>query len=217
MTNAYDKAYLEDAMNNMADMFDYVVNDCHMDKDPFFALFLSTNVADAFGRGTPRVVSGLSGAELAQEVFLRSNYPIKTPEPAVRISRSSDYWCGWILAFYQWSTGFTFEQISKQITLAEIEKMYPALHEAPEEKFLDVMVKRVSSHKEPTCLQIIRKTTKLTQQELSERAGVSLRSIQLYEQREKNINRAQARTVDKLAKTLGCRMEDLLEPELPTE
>lgn len=79
------------------------------------------------------------------------------------------------------------------------------------------MVKRVSSHKEPTCLQIIRKTTKLTQQELSERAGVSLRSIQLYEQREKNINRAQARTVDKLAKTLGCRMEDLLEPELPTE
>lgn len=217
MTYAYDKAYLEDAMNNMADLFDYVANDCKMDKDTFFALFLATGVADAFGRGTPRVVSGMSGAELAQEVFLKSGYPMQAREPAVRLSRSPDYWCGWILAFYQWSTGLTFVQIGRQITLAEIEKMYPTLHEAPEEKFLDVMAKRVRDHREPTRLQTVRKTARLTQQELSQKTGVSLRSIQLYEQREKDINKAQARTVDKLAITLGCRMEDLLEPELPTE
>lgn len=215
--NAYDKIYLEDAMNNMADMFDYVSNDCHMDKDGFFALFISTGVADAFGRGTPRIVSGMSGAELAQEVFLKSGYPMQAPEPVARISRSPDYWCGWILAFYQWSTGLTFEQISKQITLAEIETLYPTLHEAPEEKFLDVMLKRVQNRKEPTYLQTIRKTARLTQQELSQKAGVSLRSIQLYEQREKDINKAQARTVDKLARTLGCRVEDLLEPEMLSE
>ncbi len=215
MTNAYDKRYLEDAMNNMADMFDYVANDCHMDKDAFFALFLSTGVADAFGRGMPRIIAGLSGAELAQEVFLKSGYPIQVPEPTVRISRSPDYWCGWILAFYQWSTGLSFEQISRQITIGEIEKMYPTLHEAPEEKFLDVMAKRMQNHIEPARLQVIRKTARLTQQELSQRSGVSLRSIQLYEQREKDINKAQVRSVDKLAKTLGCRVEDLLEPEIP--
>lgn len=214
MTHAYDKAYLEDAMNNMADMFDYVANDCHMDKDKFFALFLATGLADAFGRGTPRIVAGMSGAELSQEVFLKSGYPINAPEPSVRLSRSSDYWCGWILAFYQWSTGLTFEQISRQITIAEIENMYPTLHEAPEEKFLDVMERRIERCNEPTCLQTIRKTAHLTQQELSQKSGVSLRSIQLYEQREKDINKAQARTVDKLARALGCRIQDLLEPEL---
>lgn len=213
MTHAYDKAYLEDAMNNMADMFDYVANDCHMDKDEFFALFLATGLAGAFGRGTPRIVAGMSGAELAQEVFLRSGYPINAPEPSVRFSRSPDYWCGWILAFYQWSTGLTFEQISRQITIAEIENMYPTLHEAPEEKILDVMERRVEKRSEPTCLQTIRKTAHLTQQELSQKSGVSLRSIQLYEQREKDINKAQVRTVEKLARTLGCRIQDLLEPE----
>lgn len=214
MTNAYDKSYLSDAMNNMAEMFDYVANDCQVNKDAFFTLFLSTGLADAFGRGTPRVIAGMSGAELAQEVFMKSGYPIKVPKPEVRFSRSPDYWCGWILAFYQWSTGLTFEQISRQITLGEIEKMYPTLHEAPEEKFLDVMAQRAKKNMNPTRLQTIRKTARLTQQELSARSGVSLRSVQLYEQREKDINKAQARTVDKLARSLGCKIEDLLEPEI---
>ena len=42
-------------------------------------------------------------------------------------------------------------------------------------------------------------------------SGVSLRSIQMYEQRNKNINKANADTVYQLAKALGCTMEDLIE------
>ena len=44
-----------------------------------------------------------------------------------------------------------------------------------------------------------------------EMSGVSLRSIQMYEQRNKDINKAQAESLYCLAKALGCTMEDLLE------
>lgn len=51
----------------------------------------------------------------------------------------------------------------------------------------------------------------LTQRALGEKAGVSVRMIEKYEQGVKNLNHASAETVYKLAKALGCRMEDLIE------
>ena len=50
-----------------------------------------------------------------------------------------------------------------------------------------------------------------TQAELAKRSQVSLRSIQMYEQRNKDINKASAETVLRLSRVLGCTMEDLLE------
>ena len=50
-----------------------------------------------------------------------------------------------------------------------------------------------------------------TQAELAKRSGVSLRSIQMYEQRNKDINKASAETLLRLSKVLGCTMEDLME------
>ena len=47
--------------------------------------------------------------------------------------------------------------------------------------------------------------------QLARRSGVSLRSIQMYEQRNKDINKASAETLYRLARVFGCRMEDLLE------
>jgi len=41
--------------------------------------------------------------------------------------------------------------------------------------------------------------------------------IQLYEQKQNDINRAQASTLLALSRTLGCTMEDLMEPELAAE
>ena len=55
------------------------------------------------------------------------------------------------------------------------------------------------------------KMDKNTIPEKAKRSNVSLRSIQMYEQRNKDINKASAETVLSLAKVLGCTMEDLLE------
>ena len=51
----------------------------------------------------------------------------------------------------------------------------------------------------------------LSQSELARRANVGLRAIQMYEQRNKNINHAQGATLYRLSRVLGCGMEDLLE------
>ena len=51
----------------------------------------------------------------------------------------------------------------------------------------------------------------LSQVALAEKSGVSLRAIQQYEQRCKDINHGQGASLYRLAQTLGCRIEDLLE------
>lgn len=53
----------------------------------------------------------------------------------------------------------------------------------------------------------------LTQRELAEKAGISLRTLQDYEQGRKSINGAAAITVCKLADELICEPFELLEDE----
>lgn len=66
-----------------------------------------------------------------------------------------------------------------------------------------------------TALEFRRQTERLTQKKLAERSGVSIRMIQHYEQGVKDINKAQAITLYKLAQALECTIEDLLEIEKP--
>ena len=61
-------------------------------------------------------------------------------------------------------------------------------------------------------LHTIRVRAGLSQSGLARRSGVTLRSIQMYEQRRKDLGKAAVSTVLALARTLGCRIEDLLEP-----
>ena len=62
-------------------------------------------------------------------------------------------------------------------------------------------------------LKEMRDAAGLSQGKLAAASGVNLRMIQHYEQGFKDINKAQAITVYKLASALGCSMEDLIETE----
>ena len=50
----------------------------------------------------------------------------------------------------------------------------------------------------------------LTQSELAQKTGLSVRLIQKYEQNAQDLNKVYAITIYKLAKALGCKCEDLL-------
>ena len=97
------------------------------------------------------------------------------------------------------------------ITFADVGRMYPTLHEAPEDKFVDTVNAIIRRSNPATKLQTLRKNIGISQSELARRSGVSLRSIQQYEQRKKDINKAQALSLIALSKTLGCKAEDLIE------
>lgn len=60
-------------------------------------------------------------------------------------------------------------------------------------------------------LKEIRMQQGLSQSLLSKEANVSLRALQAYEQGDRDINKAQAETVYKLAKALNCQTEELID------
>lgn len=60
-------------------------------------------------------------------------------------------------------------------------------------------------------LQTYRKEKALSQKELADISGVTLKMIREYEQGQRNINGAAADRLYRLALALGCRIEDLLE------
>ena len=129
------------------------------------------------------------------------------------MGRSRAYWAGWILAFYQWHSNLTFKEILRAVDADTILKMYDVSHEAPDERFAEIVDEIVRERLSETRLKRIRSAHGFTQAQLAERSGAGLRSIQMYEQRNKDINRAEAGSLLKLARTLGCEIEDLMEPQ----
>ena len=83
--------------------------------------------------------------------------------------------------------------------------------EADLSKFVQVadtlIEQHLQSQKPP--LKTIRKQAGLTQKELSNLSGVSLRMIQAYEQGDQDIMKAEAQTVFALSRVLGCKPEVL--------
>lgn len=214
--NAYSELYLDDAMHNLGDMIEYAVCDLGYDPDQFLGWFISSGIADKFEKGNPKYIAGMSGFELAEAVLSATNIKHEKMEPAHIEFKGKEYWGGWILAYYQWITGKRFEDIVKGgLPLSKVFSMY-ILHEADESKFVanaNQILNR-NKQKEKTRLYQIRKVRGFTQQQLSDASGVTLRMIQLYEQRQNDINKAQVHVVVNLAKALGCDIEDLLEHDM---
>ena len=139
MTNAYDETYLNDAMNNLGDMFDYAVNDCGYDAEEFFTHFIISGVAQAFEKGNPKYVAGLSGPELAYEVVFRTFKIRSDIQPSEDTDKSAEYWAGWILAYYQWHSARSFGFMQKNdLNMERVLSLYHPLHEADVSKFVDV-------------------------------------------------------------------------------
>ena len=208
---AYAEEYLNDAMNNLGEAFDYAVNACHIEMQAFMDLFVTSGFADAFGNGSPKIVAGMTGTELVMEILTKVGLERDFPEPQERYDFNAEYWCGWILAYYQWKTNRSFKDINELVSMQEILKLYPTLHEASEEKFVDTLNSIIKRKMITTRLQARRKQCGLSQKKLSDESGVNLRTLQQYEVGAKDINKASVTNLLALAKVLSCDVEDLLE------
>lgn len=116
-----------------------------------------------------------------------------------------------MLAYHQWDTGTSFRAIAIYLNLQELYDLYENDRVASARIISLKIIETLAKTSIPTRLRHYRAEAGLTQAKLAEVSGVSLRSIQQYEQRKKDINRAQARSVLSLAQSLDCQMEDLLE------
>ena len=211
MITGYTKEYLKDAMNNLGEAVDCAVNYCNIEINEFFNLFISSGIADEFENGNPKYVIGLSGIELVFKIMEITGKNIKYKKEFMDYSFSCQYWCGWSIAYYQWVTGFSFKKIFSFITAKEIEKLYPVLHEAPENKVVNVLNKIIERKKTVTNLKYQRKLSSLSQKQLSVKAGVNIRTLQEYEAGTRDINKASGNTLISLSKVLNCKITDLIE------
>ena len=202
---------LPNARRILAEAMDYAVNSCRLTLDEFMELFITGGLAEQFASGVPKYILGMTGAELACEVMERAGLQREFPAPRISFTSSREYWCGWMLAYYQMTTGISYKRLYQYAPMKEIEKLYNALHKSSDEKFLNIMNQHIEKCASVTRLQILRKAAGYSQKGLAEKSGVNLRNIQQYEQRAKDINKGAAGSLAAIAKVLGCRIEDLLE------
>ena len=222
--NAYDECYIEDAMNIFGEMFDYAVNVLNYDIDTFFSCFLSSSISKNFETGNPKYISGMSGADLAlyvlKSIGIEQDYKEVRPNKIFNKydtkkyfdNNSIEYWVGRIMAYFQWYKNISFKEIAlNDLSPSAISKFYD-LNKKDTMSFIMQMnaIFEKSYYSKETPLAKYRKLCNLTQKKLSELSGVSLRMIQLYEQRQNDLSKASVDVVINLANVLGCDVKELI-------
>ena len=227
----------EKASKTMAHMLDFAVHDLRQDADVFFDLFISSGLAELFGRGDIRFIAGTSGVELAYRVLEASGIAIERTSYRYTSGRSREYWTGYALARYRAETGVPFRDIVRTVSMhemislcdgyrtAEIKAITESLSWMDTLKVPDHMSESsyaaFSSHlndalsaaraSSETKLKTLRLRSGYSQSGLASASGIPVRTIQQYEQRQKDINKAGFESIIKLAAALGCEPSALLE------
>lgn len=207
MIRAYDKSYLPGMMDQLGVMYDYGVHALGFTITEIHSRFIS-QIAPLIEMAHPKYLAGLSGCDFALMITgseFKADY--------MTDGRSPEYWSGWSLAYLQWYSGYTFIQIERALPLSEILSMYNPYHEADISKFaedsLSIIKKRMSEDRSSR-LKEIRKSSGITQKELSEMSGISLRTIRSYEQSSRSLDRAEFGRLKLLSQCLHCKISDLV-------
>lgn len=210
-TNAYPQMYLYRAQAVLGEAFDYAINVYEIDPALFFSIFSISRISECMGKGDPEYITGVSGIELFALIMEEAYGKDVDINSVERFFRSPQYWMGWAIAYYQWYSNRTYREIMLALSYPALLSMYSTLHEADITKFVSECDRLIKAYYPETNLKRIRKMRGMTQAQLSSSSGVSLRSVQLYEQRVKDINKASIEAVYRLSRVLHTSMESLME------
>lgn len=211
MIHAYQEMYVNKAQKRLGEAYDYAINYCGFSGEEFTSLFLTSSLSKQFEKGNPSIIVGKSGIEIVGDIVRETKNKEIELVSYENYARSKEYWIGWAIAYYQWFKDRSFTDIFNVVSYQELTRMYTTLHEADISKFVEIIDERIEEHSKETNLKRLRRNCNLSQTELSEISDVALRSIQMYEQRHKDINKASSETLYKLSKALYVPMEELLE------
>ena len=214
MMPAYQEMYLSRAQQVVGEVFEFGINHFNISGKLFLQMFVVSSASKRLEVGEPSYIAGKSGKDIAYEIINETYGKMIMEDKGDYITNSIEYWIGWAVAYYQWYSSRKYSEIFQVVSYEDLLRMYYTLHEADITKFVEVLNEKIKEFFLETNLKRIRLVANITQLELSKRSGVSLRSIQMYEQRNKDINKASIETVYKLARTLGCTMEDLIEKKV---
>ncbi|MBQ7583329.1 MAG: DUF3990 domain-containing protein [Lachnospiraceae bacterium] len=212
---SYPAVYLKDAMQTMGELLSYLPQASDtIQADRLLKMFTASGYASRFEKGDPFIISGMSGTELFYRIAEAcGEYRYYRSFPDVLSDTGEAFRCGMFLAYYQWKSGLSFQAITNAMSYARLSALYPELSGlSPSEACVIIDSRLRGRRSAQTCLQAQRKRLDLSQRELAASSGVNLRTLQQYEVGDKDINRAAAKKVTALSRTLFCRSEDILEP-----
>ena len=208
MICSYDETLLYKAQTTMAHMLDVAVGSYGCDLAKFYDMFLDSPYSTRFERGESAVIAGMSGHELAYAV-ISEHGDVELRDNDYSVDRSSEYWIGWSLSYYQWISSRSFKYINELVPIPVMYMLYPKYHEMDLSRFKD-HIDELSASRRQQAFKRLRQYAKLSQKELSQISGVPLRTIQQYEQGQKQIAHARADVVVRLSRALYCNIEELL-------
>jgi DNA-binding XRE family transcriptional regulator len=171
-------------------------------------MFIESDVSHHFEIGNVSYIAGQSGVELAYKVLSEIDNMTSFPDALWREERSDIFWCGWILAYYQWYSNQSFHKIWEYVSIRQLLKLYPTFHEADISKtiqILDTMKHSIPKNKVST-LRLIKG---MTQVELANKAKMSVSQLQRLEYGERKVENLSLKTALRLADALNVRVEEL--------
>ena len=210
MIYAYDELYLKNAQYVFGNMLDWAVYCARVNLEDFYEKFLCSEIASSFEQGVPKVIAGSSGEELARDIL--HDYSTGVDDSShTGDGRSPEFWTGYSVAYYQWFTAMQFSRIEQIADIASIRDMYHPYHEMDIRQFVDRMEELRHRRDLVTRLKYYRTKLGMSQSELARICDIPLKTIQNYEQRQKDINKAQFDYILRLSRALHCRAEDLVD------
>ena len=239
MTHAYDEIVLPRASDTLGRMLDYAVYSLHYDIAVMMELFIASGDAALFERGDINIIAGMSGIELAYDVLERSGISYDRIQPRYTKSLSAEYWCGYALAQIQWTSCASFRSINQRFPVQEFISDYTdsrlkfldglplSITDADRNdkmrefgiRFASEALSRfISSAGDPgsgsarygRILKSLRLQMGISQSGLAEAAGIPVRTIQQYEQGQKDLSKARSEYLISLARVLSCDPAQLI-------
>ena len=101
--------------------------------------------------------------------------------------------------------------IQKEEPVEKIRDLNKIYHEIDIKKKKKKVREIAQQNRVESYLKLLRKRARLSQSQLAEQTGIPVKTIQQYEQRRKDINKAQAEYVIKLSQVLCCKPQELME------
>ncbi len=208
MMHAYNPIYLSKVSRAVGNMLHDAVYVFEINGNDFLQQFIQSGIAEEIENGNPKYIAGKSGLELFLEVMEKTTGTVPDTDLIESYDRSDVYWVGWMLTHYQWYSGRSFKTIIDTVSFDDLCSLYGTLHEADIQKSYEVMDAHFADS--GSKLKTLRKQCGLTQEELSDASGVALNTIRAYEQKSKDLGKAQLEIVMNLARALKCDVSDLI-------
>ncbi len=222
---AYNKIYLENVKHNFGAMLDCGINVLGFDNKTFYNMFLASTISGKINRGDCYNVCTLGGVELAELVVNQAMnntkyvHVKKAADPsfnerldnAIVHVNSPEYWAGTIIAEYAWEKNISYQELNKYVSIDDFVSLYDSFGNVDSMMIRIQLDEMFDKAKEVSNLKSRRELMELSQKELAEASDVPLRTIQQYEQRQKNINNAKVSYLISLSSVLKCDVRDIME------